>query len=122
MFSGKGWGFTGVLIGLSCLIVGAIFLIHHDPSENAEGVNWTHSVDDEDFVLTKHKRSLDLGKEEVRVEIGKDVSVEFYVDQMGSLIPWQSRTMSHYGRYMCRSPCSSWKQVAHRERGLYKST
>ena len=48
--------------------------------ENAERGNLTHSLDDEDFVLTKHKRSLDLDKQEVRVEIGKDVSVEFYVD------------------------------------------
>uniref|UniRef100_A0A8K9XMS7 Uncharacterized protein n=1 Tax=Oncorhynchus mykiss TaxID=8022 RepID=A0A8K9XMS7_ONCMY len=119
MFSEKGWGFTGLLVSLS-LIVGAIFLIHHDPSENAESGNWTHSVDNEDFVLTKHKRSLDLGKQEVRVEIGKDVSVEFYVDQMGSLTPWQSRTMSHYRRYLCRSQCSSRKQViAHTEREGY---
>ena len=57
----------------------------------------------------------------MRVEIGKDVvSVEFFVDQMGSLTPWQSRTMSHYGRYMCKSLCSSWKQViAHTEREGY---
>ena len=124
VFSGKGWGFTGVLVGLSCLVVGAIFLIHHNPPEKAGG-NLTHSVEDEDVVITKYKRSLNLGKQEVRVELGKDVSVEFYVDQMGSLTPWQSRTMSVYGRYLCRSPCSSWKQViAHteRERGLYKST
>ena len=67
MFSGKGWGFTGVLIGLSCLIVGAIILIYHDPSENVEGGNLTHSLDNEDFVLTKHKRSLDLDEQEVRV-------------------------------------------------------
>ena len=54
------------------------------------------------------------------MEIGKDVSVEFYVDQMGSLTPWQSRTMSHYGGYLCRSPCSSWRQViAHTEREGY---
>ena len=54
------------------------------------------------------------------MEIGKDVSVEFYVDQMGSLTPWQSRTMSLYGRYLCRSLCSSWKQViAHTEREGY---
>ena len=71
--------------------------------ENAEGGNFTHSLDDEDFVLTKHNRSLDLDKQEVRVEIGKDVSVEFYGDQMGSLTPWESRTMRHYGRYLCRS-------------------
>ena len=62
MFSGKGWGFTGVLVGLKCLIVGAIFLIHHDPPEKAEGGNLTYSVEDEDFVLPKYKRSLNLGR------------------------------------------------------------
>jgi hypothetical protein len=31
----------------------------------------------------KHKRSLDLGRQEVRVEVGKDLPMEFYVDQNG---------------------------------------
>ena len=114
MFSGEGWGFAGVLVGLSCLIMGAIFLIHHAPPEYAEGGNLTHGLDDEDFVSTKHKRSLDLDRQEVRLEMGKDVSVEFYVDQMGSLTPWQSNYMSHY---VIMSPHSSWTQViAHTER------
>ncbi|XP_029552882.1 uncharacterized protein LOC115152282 [Salmo trutta] len=120
MFSGRGWGFTGVLVSLSCLIVGAIFLIHHAPLEKSEGGNLTHSVEKEDFVLPKYKRSLDLDKKEVRVELGKDVSIEFYVDQMGSLTSWQSRTLTSWGRYLCKSPCNSWNQViAHTEREGY---
>jgi hypothetical protein len=68
----------------------------------------------------KHKRSLDLGRQEVRVEVGKDLSMELYVDQMGPLTTWQSRTLSHYGIYWCRSPCWSWGQViAHTEREDY---
>ena len=110
-FPGKGWGFIGVLFGLSCLIVGPIFLLQHVPPEYAESGNLTHGLDNEDFVPNKDKRSLNLGRQEVRVEVGKDVSMEFYVDQKGSLTTWQSRTLSHYGIYWCRSPCWLWTQV-----------
>lgn len=104
MFSGKGWVFTGVLIGLSCLIVAAIFLIHHEPLANAEGSNLTHNVKEEDLALPRYQSSLNLDKKEVRVELGKDVSIEFYADQIGSLTSWQSRTLTSWGRYLCRSP------------------
>ena len=92
-------------VRLSCLIVGDIFLIQHVLLEYAESGNLTNVLDVEDFVpKNKHKRSLDLGRQEVRVEVGKDLSMGFYVDQMGSLTTWQSRTLSHYGIYRCRFP------------------
>ena len=33
VFSGRGWGFIGALSILSCLVVGAVFLIHHEHRE-----------------------------------------------------------------------------------------
>lgn len=100
--------------------MGAIFLIHHEPLEKSESGNLTHSVEDEEFLWPRYKRSLDLDKKEVRVELGKDVSIEFYADQMGSLTSWQSRTRTSWGRYLCRSRCNSWNQViAHTEREGY---
>lgn len=80
--------------------MGAIFLIHHEPLEKSESGNLTHSVEDEEFLWPRYKRSLDLDKKEVRVELGKDVSIEFYADQMGSLTSWQSRTRTSWGRYV----------------------
>ena len=53
-----------MLVILRCLIVGAIFLIHHGPPEKAKEGNLTHSLDDEDFILTKHVGSLNLDKQE----------------------------------------------------------
>lgn len=72
MFSGRGWGFTVVLVSLSCLIVGAIFLIHHEPLEKSESGNLTHSVEDEEFLCPRYKRSLELDKKgsESRVREG----------------------------------------------------
>jgi hypothetical protein len=124
MFSGRGWGFTCVtcaLTILSCFIVGAIFLIHHDPPESAKEDNLTHVLDEGNGMLPKIlKRSLKQNSKDVRVELGKDLSVEFCVDQLESFTPWQSRTMGLYGKYLCKAPCKSWSQViAHTERDGY---
>lgn len=121
MFSGRGWGFTCALTVLSCFIVGAIFLIHHDPPESAKEDNLTHVLDEGNGMLPKIlRRSLKQNSKEVRVELGKDLSVKFCVDQLGSFTPWQSRTMGLYGKYLCKSSCRSWSQViAHTERDGY---
>uniref|UniRef100_A0A4W5NVG2 Uncharacterized protein n=1 Tax=Hucho hucho TaxID=62062 RepID=A0A4W5NVG2_9TELE len=122
MFAGRGWGFMCFLTVGSCLIVGAIFLAHSDPPyPPKEAANLIYIVLDRDEVnLRRSKRQLNIKKKELRIDIGKDITFEVAVDQLGSLAPWVAKSLLMNGRYICMSPCTSWDHVVpHTERTGY---